>query len=132
MTEREDYYWKDQSCPMCELPPTKIIGKRGGIAHREALGVEAQIWRCGKCDLLFPNPMPIPKGGLAQHYETDPNEYFVAHDEEGKSANAENMVARAEELLGCRGRLLDVGVGRGELIAAALKRGWEADGIEPS
>jgi SAM-dependent methyltransferase len=131
-TESDTYYWQKQNCPICELPPSKFVGKRGGRAHRENLGVEAEIWMCGQCGLLFPNPMPIPVGGLAQHYNEDPDEYFAAHDQSGKFENAARMVEKAEELLGYRGRLLDVGVGRGEILTAAKKNGWKIEGIEPS
>ncbi len=129
---REGYYWGKQDCPICEIAPSKFIGKRGGLAHRENLGIETEIWKCGKCDLIFPNPMPYPVEGLGQHYEVNADDYFAAHDKEVRLKGAVNLIRNAEELLGRKGRLLDVGVGRGEILAAAKERGWEVEGIEPS
>lgn len=132
IVERDGYYWKKQKCPICELPPTRNLGKRGGRAHRERQGVEADIWSCGQCGLIFSDPMPYPVGGLAQHYDVSADDYFAAHDKAGKQANASNLIRKAEELLGRTGKLLDIGVGRGEIVLAAKEQGWDVEGIEPS
>src|SRR2546423_12580870 len=79
-TGREAYRWLAQACPICEVPPTRLMGRRGGAAHRENLGVECELWRCGKCRLIFPNPMRVPVGGLAQHYRVPPEDYFQRQD----------------------------------------------------
>lgn len=126
------YRWVAQDCPVCEVPPTKRIGRRGGAAHREGLGVECEIWRCRSCGLIFPNPMPIPVGGLEQHYYLLPDDYFQNHDQGEKAQAATIMLRVAEELAGSGGQLLDVGAGRGEVLRAARESGWNAIGIEPS
>ncbi|MBC7900078.1 MAG: class I SAM-dependent methyltransferase [Saprospiraceae bacterium] len=128
----DGYRWSEQNCPICEIKPTKYVGKRGGASHRENQGVETEIWACGKCGLIFPNPMPYPIGGLGQHYEVDADQYFQGHDKLGKLDNAAGLVEQAEKLLGRKGRLLDVGVGRGEILIAAKERGWDVEGVEPS
>ena len=68
----EMYHWIPQECPTCEVPPRRFLGRRGGAAHRAGLGVESKVWRCGRCGLIFPNPMPIPVKGLEQHHAVDP------------------------------------------------------------
>ncbi|MDX6528172.1 MAG: hypothetical protein QOH41_462 [Blastocatellia bacterium] len=128
----EDYEWRPQVCPICEIAPTRRLGKRGGLSHRAGLGVECEIWRCGRCGLVFPNPMPVPTGGLAQHYEVDADDYFQHHDRDAKSASGHMFLTQAAELCGRKGRILDIGAGRGELLRAAVEDGWEAVGIEPS
>lgn len=129
---RDGYRWVEQICPTCESSHAVFIGTRGGVSHRENLGVETEIWRCKDCSLIFPNPMPIPVDGLGQHYDVDADEYFQAHDKQGKLDAALDLVKRAEALLGRKGKLLDVGVGRGEVLVAAKERGWLVEGVEPS
>ena len=129
---RDGYEWREQLCPICQIPPTKRVGSRGGASHRENFGIECEIWACGKCSLIFPNPMPKPLGGVDQHYSMDAEEYFAAHEELNRSAGSIELIMTAEKLLGRKGKLLDVGVGRGENLLAALERGWECEGIEPS
>jgi SAM-dependent methyltransferase len=126
------YHWVKQKCPICEIPPSKYLGRRGGPAHRQRLGVECEVWRCGECGLIFPNPMPIPIGGLEQHYAVDPQEYFIAHDLEQKKSNAAKMLDKAESLVKGKGSLLDIGCGRGELLRVAKDKGWDAKGLELS
>src|SRR5256714_12878070 len=122
-TGREAYRWLAQACPICEVPPTRLMGRRGGAAHRENLGVECELWRCGKCRLIFPNPMPVPVGGLEQHYGVPPEDYFEQHDTASRSAAAAGILRRAQELTGGRGRLPDIGAGRGGVAGAARGRG---------
>jgi 2-polyprenyl-3-methyl-5-hydroxy-6-metoxy-1,4-benzoquinol methylase len=129
---REAYRWVEQGCPICEAPPTRRIGRRGGIAHRTNLGVECEVWQCERCSLVFPNPMPIPVGGLDQHYSLLPDDYFHNHDIDFKAIGSQHRLHVAEELTGGKGRVLDIGAGRGELLRAALEGGWDAVGIEPS
>lgn len=133
MTNLTDMYnWTPQQCPICDRPPKKYLGKRGGSAHREQLGVEAKIWRCGKCGLTFPNPMPMPVGGLDQHYAVSPDSYFEHHDSPNKIKTAIDLLTQAEALVGGKGTLLDIGAGRGELLQAGIELGWRVIGIEPS
>jgi SAM-dependent methyltransferase len=129
---RDGYRWLPQDCPVCEVPPTKYVGRRGGAAHRAGLGVESQLWSCGKCGLVFPNPMPIPVGGVEQHYKLEPDDYFRNHDSERKVAGWRGELERVEHWTGGKGRVLDIGAGRGEVLVAASQIGWEAVGIEPS
>ena len=108
------YRWEPQECPVCRVPPSRRLGRRGGEAHRAGLGVACDVWRCGRCGLIFPDPMPVPVGGAAQHYGVPADEYFENHDLEVKGAAAAALLARARSLAGGAGRLLDVGSGRGE------------------
>jgi SAM-dependent methyltransferase len=129
---RDGYRWVAQSCPVCGAPPGRYMGRRGGAAHREGTGVECSVWRCDRCRLVFPNPMPVPAEGVGKLYELDPDQYFQNHDLGDKMASARHMVAAAARLAGGAGRLLDVGAGRGDVLVAAREAGWEAVGIDLS
>jgi SAM-dependent methyltransferase len=129
---RDGYRWVAQECPVCRVPPAKYLGRRGGTAHREGAGVECRIWRCKACGLVFPNPMPLPAEGVGELYTLDPNSYFQHHDAETKLSAARQLIADAERLTGGRGRVLDVGSGRGDVLVAAREREWEATGIDLS
>jgi SAM-dependent methyltransferase len=129
---RDGYRWMAQLCPVCGVPPSKRLGRRGGAAHRGHLGVECEIWRCGRCELVFPNPMPVPLGGSGQHYQQSADDYFEHHSPDAKRRSALAWLQQARELTGGRGRLLDIGAGRGELLLAARQDGWAVVGIEPS
>lgn len=132
MPEADTYHWIPQDCPICEVAPTTMLGKRGGAAHRAGLGVECSIWRCKRCGLIFPNPMPVPIHGMEQHYTVDPMEYFEHHEVAAKDSTGKYLLNQAESLAGSKGRLLDVGAGRGEFLRAAKLASWDAVGIELS
>lgn len=55
-----------------------------------------------------------------QHYELPPGEVEAI----------EAKVRRLERFAGRPGRLLEIGCGRGHLLSAALRRGWDAQGVE--
>src|SRR4051812_31688066 len=119
MADASQYIWKEQLCPNCGAAPTQLLGKRGGKAHRQGVGVETSIWRCTACDLILPNPMPIPKGGAGQHYDVPADDYFKAHDPSTKLAAGQELLRAAIELTAnTNGSLLDIGPGRGEILKA--------------
>ncbi len=73
--------------------------------------------------------MPVPLD-LNQHYD-EPDEYFAHHDTEQKAFHAVGILKQAESIFR-KGRVLDIGAGRGEILRAARELSWEAVGIEPS
>lgn len=125
-----EYDWREQSCPLCPNSRTRLLGRRGGTAHRLGLGLVSLIYQCRGCGLIFPNPMPIPRQ-IAEHYG-DAEKYFIEHPLEGKVAAYDEILSAIAELGVKPGRLLDIGAGRGEMLRAAGARGWKAVGLEPS
>jgi SAM-dependent methyltransferase len=109
-------------CPTCGPGPVRVVGLRGGRHQRHGRGVETRIVCCRTCRLLFPDPFPFPVD--PQELYGDPQKYFEGHDEQGKVDTGRSIVRRASQRLGAPVRsLLDVGSGRGEVVAAAQLEG---------
>jgi 2-polyprenyl-3-methyl-5-hydroxy-6-metoxy-1,4-benzoquinol methylase len=118
------------ACPTCGVDDTDFVGRRGGSAHRAGLGLECVVVRCRRCSLLYPNPFPFPTD-LDELYG-EAADYFSAHEEQtAKTQTREALIADVERFVSGR-RLLDVGAGLGETVAAAARRGWDAYGVEQS
>src|SRR2546429_9206835 len=128
MSNSERYHWIPQDCPICDAPPTTLLGKRGGSAHRAGLGVECNVWRCDQCGLIFPNPMPVPVKGLEQHYGVDPMEYFEHHHVDQKDTAGKGLGALGRTLIGAKRKLLRTRGRRGGIFLAAGLAGGEAAG----
>lgn len=114
------------NCPLCASHRRKILGKRGGQAHRDGLGVETNVVQCKNCRVLYTYPTLVP---LSNPYK-DTDAYFHSHNEEQKIEYVAKQILKAEEILGCKGKLLEIGCGRGEMLRAGLKLGWEVQGVE--
>jgi SAM-dependent methyltransferase len=56
--------------------------------------------------------------------------YFRGHDSTAKIAAGAELAQRAEGILGAKGRLLEIGCGRGELLRGAANAGWDVRGVE--
>ena len=76
--------------------------------------------------------MPIPLGGIGQHYHVDADEFFANHDPEEKIKTARLILDDAERMSGGMGKLLEIGAGRGETMKLAHQIGWDVVGTEPS
>lgn len=131
MKAEPQFELRELPCAVCGNESRTHLGWRGGEAHHDRQGLRVEIVRCNSCSHLYPHPMPFPKRDIASLY-TDPEEYFSTHDVETKKQNGLLMMKRFEEKLGRRGKVVDVGCGRGELLWAAREAGWEFEGVDPS
>lgn len=117
-------------CPTCKANAPRTLGFRGGQAHRSGLGLRSPVVQCRLCSHIYANPMPIVEDPNAVYH--DAGEYFTHHSADEKVRRFTRLLQQLERRLGRRGRLLDVGSGRGELLAAAARLGWDAQGVEAS
>ena len=137
--QRQQQAWefRDEACKVCGGSDFRVLGSRGGEAHRDGVGAKTRIVKCRTCHLIFPNPMPYPAGEDTRY--TNVSGYFedvMIVTDEGQRQLGDKLAGEAERLLGGRvpagGRFLDVGCGRGEVVAAAQARGWDAEGLDLS
>lgn len=90
------------------------------------------VVRCRDCSLVYINPRPI-KESMAQFY---PDNYYklessyLLEDKQNKKKMIRNC--RDIERLKKKGKILDIGCGRGDFLIYMQSRGWETYGIEIS
>ena len=87
--------------------------------------------RCPRCGLIFDRRRPS-KEELLRLYRDEYYDRFGYEQPEARRREIFQKLLDWLEERGAKGRLLDVGAGCGELVAAASGRGWDACGIEPS
>lgn len=86
---------------------------------------------CCRCGLLFPDPFPEPED--PHEIYGDPEKYFAGHDEAVKIENHRQTLRDLQRRVGRNEiALLDIGSGRGEMLAAASAEGVTAVGLELS
>lgn len=127
-----------RECPVCgaRLQSAVIHGEDRFFGTEGAFSIAS----CPRCGLGVTIPR-LDGDRLAARY---PQQYGPYRPPAGRLARllARLRVRRADAVLrsapfaelvtGKRGRLLDVGCGRGDLASAFVRSGWTADGIEPS
>lgn len=96
----------------------RVPGAAGGL----------RFVRCSRCGAFLQDPFLTPDQEAA-FYDRYPNLAYDAAPWE--LAFLEERLRRLERWAP-RGRLLDVGCGRGYFVRAACRRGWEAYGVEVS
>jgi SAM-dependent methyltransferase len=108
-----------------------------------------EVFCCTKCNLRWLNPMPTraeyeeiyDRGYLAPREASlevswlnealpQPQADYATETVPARLATYEGRLERLERLLGAKGTLLDIGAGTGDFLAIAVRRGWEAVGIE--
>ena len=120
--------WKKEyrPCPVCGSESRKLLGSRGGKAHRDGLGEETKIAKCRSCTAFYGYPTLVPQ---SNPYEAEAD-YFHIHDHQEKIDNGSELIKQAETILGRSGSILEIGCGRGETLLAAKNRGWDVQGVE--
>ena len=127
---------QELACPVCEARQTKVYLDTGDIALDPSLiGSSRQlvsagrILQCRGCGFGF-RQMRSNADELAELYRRMDTKVYES-EVEGRERTARKHLAIVERYTR-RGRLLDVGCASGLLLLNALKRGWEATGVEPS
>lgn len=128
---------KIENCSFCGSPDFKILGKRlnasQGRNPKKKQGITTTIVKCKRCELIFPNPFPIP-GDVQDHYSIPPEdywkpEYFILQDDYRSNLNVwMNSIQRIES----NSKILDIGAGIGKTMIAFRNYGYDTYGIEPS
>lgn len=118
-------------CGLCGGEESRLV-----VATRErhlGTGEGFRVVQCLSCGLMYVNPRPVPSA-MSTYY---PKDYSVFEDRSLWTRPFARFLDRRRagplsRLLGGQGRALDVGCGRGELVAALRRAGIEAEGIDPS
>jgi len=105
-------------CPACAAGVARRHGEKNGFP----------LLICQTCGTLYTFCLPDPSGG--QDYDA----YYGPHN----LATPDFVGRRLDEIVSTfaahrqNNRLLDVGFGAGDLLRAAVRAGWDAEGIEVS
>jgi SAM-dependent methyltransferase len=128
-----------ESCKMCAAPArdASVIGRRlngpQGLRPTRRVGITTTVARCGRCGLVFCNPMPVPLE-VSQHYDTPPEEYWRAEYFHAADGYFDAQIDRFFSLwqAGGKPKALDIGAGVGKAMASLSRRGFDVYGLEPS
>jgi SAM-dependent methyltransferase len=109
------------------------LNRSQGSAPKQHYGIAVGVQQCGRCGLIFANPLPIPES-LTDHYALSPEDYWMPEYFELDSSYFAEEIATAKRLLGFRPGMaaLDVGAGMGKAMKALQAAGFDTFGIEPS
>lgn len=124
---------------MCGSPSSghKVIGNRknGRQGFRPQLhsGFCVSIRQCSNCELIYPDPMPMP-ASLDQHYGVDVSNYWKP---EYLEVDPNDLWPQLNDLKQLRSytstpRALDIGAGIGKHLVTLKRAGYDTWGIEPS
>jgi SAM-dependent methyltransferase len=89
-----------------------------------------QLVRCQACGFQYVNPRLRSDLILSGYTEGQDPTYVSQIEARERTFTA--SLDRIERAAGGKGRLLDVGTAAGAFVAAARKRGWDAEGCEPN
>ncbi|MDP2270215.1 MAG: methyltransferase domain-containing protein [Archangium sp.] len=122
--------WRAESrpCPLCAETDSSVLGMRGGSAHRRQVGIETNVVRCKRCNLLYTRPTLVPDGNPYEEESVD--SYFAHLHDDITLARGYHYAETAQKLLGAPGRMLEVGCGLGLYLQGARERGWKVRGVD--
>ncbi len=126
-------YLKSYSaCPLCSGKDWILLYQLGILSVRQ----------CRACGLKFLNPCLMPEEQKMIFSSTEMllkvSEFFSDYHDDSSWATPKtraifnNTLKELENLLPAKGKILDVGCGKGAFLIQAKERGWEACGLEPN
>lgn len=125
-------------CALCGSEEREVVGAaRDRLAESAAVAERFRLVRCRACSLVYVDPRPT-RSEVAAYYPAvyqappGPRRFMSRLEESYRLRQHAEVVRWLAERRPARGRLLDVGCGSGELLAALRRDGWVVAGVEPS
>lgn len=129
------YRVKYINCKVCGSDGFKLLGVRGNLEYLGAQPLEegiphmiTNVVKCRNCGFVYTNPHIISDIGTC--FYNNPDCYLASCY--GKEEKLFKETLSLLEGFSKKGRLLDVGAGKGEFLNLAKESGWEAYGVEIS
>lgn len=134
------YYFNEiPTCNMCGASAEhfSILGKRlngsQGKNPSKKMGITTTIVKCKNCELIFPNPQPIPFD-IQDHYGIPPETYWTEEYLTVRDTYFLNEISTLRKLQPFEDGMksLDIGAGIGKSMIAMAKAGYLSYGFEAS
>ena len=127
-------YKPNNSCLICGSQNQKFLGRRGNQEYLNApkseLHYVTNIVQCKNCTFIYCNPVITLADEMERSHYNNSETYLDTESKSYGKPYARGLKAISK--FGNRGKLLDVGAGKGEFLELAKKSGFEVSGIEPS
>ena len=130
------------ACPICH--GTTTLYQAGTTAGQEYFSSDADygiaggeyqqqltVYKCKQCGHGVTDHGVSAEAITAWYARHSLDTVFLA-DEAGRRRTARRVLRRIEQIVGRKGKLLDVGAGPGLFLSEAKNIGWEVAGIEPA
>ncbi|MEY2448268.1 MAG: hypothetical protein QOH79_1744, partial [Acidimicrobiaceae bacterium] len=119
-------------CAVCGADDSRKLGVRGNREHAGAdpttePHVVTDVVQCRGCGFIYTNPMIRGFEHLEHEHYDDPDGYEFAAGGSPAENVAERLALIERHVSGRR--LLDVGAGKGEFVAGAIRAGFDATGV---
>lgn len=132
-------FYNISTCNMCNdiTSNHKILGQRlnnsQGLHPRKIKGITTSIIECSNCNLIYPNPLPIPEK-LQDHYGIPAEEYWKPEYFKYDPYYFSKQIKKAKGLLDFKEKMtaLDIGAGIGKGMLSLQNAGFDAYGFEPT
>lgn len=127
------------NCRICGNDRPKFLGLRGNLEYMNAPKLApnqehmvTNVVKCRKCGFVYTNPLIVILPEIKASFYNEPKEYNASIHDSDPLKVFNRSLDLIEKSVQQKGRLLDIGSGKGEFLAAAKIKGWETFGVELS